>query len=479
SAVRYLWSECPEILEKFEVVCGHLAGIVAIISRRCANIPEISFVTAAFALADRYDREQAAAAAREQADQQQPKLDLGDHWLAATYDWSDMLRLLRGSHRFAPLETITASQILSVFFTKMSHETEAPAEVPADAIECIRLLPELVGDTEPSIFVGGFYQYTDFTLTPALVQALPTLQAVLNTHAVSTKRSRLNVLHHVQSSLWIIIEDLKRLAQDPRRLNSDDSKEDSDSDEDRSSDQRFNTTAKEHRIFLVHTLLRYLTKFNEEVPLEEDGEWSQLEGEQRDSVNECCDIMSALHVYFDSLLRARLQRVLDSLLPEHIMPDVQGVISSFVPLDGLNFLFDDDLQQNMQRYLMRHLFYKLLSPCSSLKVCDFSRATRRPFKRRQRLHAQPSVLRIPNCQMSYSVDHEIAELVRFIKKLSTDASQPQCTFKQLFEDDECANTLESLAGTLKAAKRRGVVAYGPELLLQGMSDNVVITLNEQ
>ena len=36
----------------------------------------------------------------------------------------------------------------------------------------------------------------------------------------------------------------------------------------------------------------------------------------------------------------------------------------------------------------------------------------------------------------------------------------------LFDDDEVANSLESLAGTLKAAKKRGRVAYGPELLLQ-------------
>jgi len=40
------------------------------------------------------------------------------------------------------------------------------------------------------------------------------------------------------------------------------------------------------------------------------------------------------------------------------------------------------------------------------------------------------------------------------------------TFKVLFDDGDVANTLESLAGTLKAAKKKGVVAYGPELLLQ-------------
>ena len=40
------------------------------------------------------------------------------------------------------------------------------------------------------------------------------------------------------------------------------------------------------------------------------------------------------------------------------------------------------------------------------------------------------------------------------------------TFKQLFDDDAVANSLESLAGTLKAAKKKKLVDYEPELLLQ-------------
>ena len=74
------------------------------------------------------------------------------------------------------------------------------------------------------------------------------------------------------------------------------------------------------------------------------------------------------------------------------------------------------------------------------------------------------------------------------------------TFKQLFDDDAVANSLESLAGTLKAAKKKKLVDYGPELLLQvsqqesdeveetlfnmqeyklqGASDDVVITLKQ-
>lgn len=43
----------------------------------------------------------------------------------------------------------------------------------------------------------------------------------------------------------------------------------------------------------------------------------------------------------------------------------------------------------------------------------------------------------------------------------------------------CCVLSQSLAGTLKAAKRRGIVSYKPELLLQGMSDNEQITLKKQ
>ena len=80
--------------------------------------------------------------------------------------------------------------------------------------------------------------------------------------------------------------------------------------------------------------------------------------------------------------------------------------------------------------------------------------------------------------MGYNVDEEIELLVGHIKRLARDGDS--VTFKELFDDDSVANSLESLAGTLKAAKKRGQVGYGPELLLQvrtfvGFSRNVVET----
>lgn len=50
------------------------------------------------------------------------------------------------------------------------------------------------------------------------------------------------------------------------------------------------------------------------------------------------------------------------------------------------------------------------------------------------------------------------------------------TFGVLFNDDKCANIFEALVGTLRAAKKRKIVTYDGELLLQGVHDNVEITL---
>ena len=82
--------------------------------------------------------------------------------------------------------------------------------------------------------------------------------------------------------------------------------------------------------------------------------------------------------------------------------------------------------------------------------------------------------------MPYNVEEEIELLTGHIKRLGTAEADGsvQVTFKQLFDDDQVANSLESLAGTLKAAKKKSVVSYGPELLLQGMSDSVIITLKK-
>ncbi|KAK8568295.1 hypothetical protein V6N13_106231 [Hibiscus sabdariffa] len=77
-----------------------------------------------------------------------------------------------------------------------------------------------------------------------------------------------------------------------------------------------------------------------------------------------------------------------------------------------------------------------------------------------------------------NVEEEVERLKQEIQRLGhiqPDGSY-KVTFGVLFNDDRCANIFEALVGTLRAAKKRKVVAYEGELLLQGVHDNVEITL---
>ncbi|XAR72412.1 hypothetical protein NMG60_11019038 [Bertholletia excelsa] len=77
-----------------------------------------------------------------------------------------------------------------------------------------------------------------------------------------------------------------------------------------------------------------------------------------------------------------------------------------------------------------------------------------------------------------NVEEEVERLKEEIKRLGKvqgDGSY-KVTFGVLFNDDKCANIFEALVGTLRAAKKRNVVTYEVELLLQGVHDDVEITL---
>ncbi|KAL4301900.1 hypothetical protein GQ457_10G019840 [Hibiscus cannabinus] len=77
-----------------------------------------------------------------------------------------------------------------------------------------------------------------------------------------------------------------------------------------------------------------------------------------------------------------------------------------------------------------------------------------------------------------NVEEEVERLKQEIQRLGhiqPDGSY-KVTFGVLFHDDRCANIFEALVGTLRAAKKRKLVAYDGELLLQGVHDNVEITL---
>ncbi|XP_063424398.1 costars family protein ABRACL-like isoform X1 [Mytilus trossulus] len=76
------------------------------------------------------------------------------------------------------------------------------------------------------------------------------------------------------------------------------------------------------------------------------------------------------------------------------------------------------------------------------------------------------------------VNKEIGHLIDAIQRLGTENSdkQHEVTFGVLFNDDDCANLFEAMVGTLRAAKRKKIITYDGELLLQGVHDNVKITL---
>ncbi|XP_061668044.1 costars family protein ABRACL isoform X2 [Syngnathoides biaculeatus] len=77
-----------------------------------------------------------------------------------------------------------------------------------------------------------------------------------------------------------------------------------------------------------------------------------------------------------------------------------------------------------------------------------------------------------------NVAHEVNLLVGEIERLGTRNADGQTSVKfgVLFNDDRCANIFEALVGTLRAAKRKKIVTFDGELLLQGVHDNVDIVL---
>jgi hypothetical protein len=51
-------------------------------------------------------------------------------------------------------------------------------------------------------------------------------------------------------------------------------------------------------------------------------------------------------------------------------------------------------------------------------------------------------------------------------------------FGDLFDDDEVSNYYEALVGTLKAAKKRGLITFAGQMLLKGPHDKVKISICE-
>jgi hypothetical protein len=65
-----------------------------------------------------------------------------------------------------------------------------------------------------------------------------------------------------------------------------------------------------------------------------------------------------------------------------------------------------------------------------------------------------------------------------MKELSTADANGDYTVKYgvLFADNYLAGSLEAMAGTLRAAKRKKIIQFGPEILLQGAHDKEDVKL---
>ncbi|KAG9078364.1 hypothetical protein FS749_009600 [Ceratobasidium sp. UAMH 11750] len=80
-----------------------------------------------------------------------------------------------------------------------------------------------------------------------------------------------------------------------------------------------------------------------------------------------------------------------------------------------------------------------------------------------------------------NIDQEVEQLKKEIKRLGTKPADGQAgisvvKFGVLVRDDRCSNIFEALVGALRAAKRKGVVDFQGQMLLQGAHDDVDVVL---
>ncbi|KAJ1303701.1 hypothetical protein OPQ81_008126 [Rhizoctonia solani] len=81
----------------------------------------------------------------------------------------------------------------------------------------------------------------------------------------------------------------------------------------------------------------------------------------------------------------------------------------------------------------------------------------------------------------FNTDEEVEKLKKEIKRLGDKPADGKAgiavvKFGKLVRDPQASNIFEALNGTLRAAKRKGVVTFEGEMLLQGAHDNVDIVL---
>ncbi|XP_047430216.1 costars family protein ABRACL [Mugil cephalus] len=115
-------------------------------------------------------------------------------------------------------------------------------------------------------------------------------------------------------------------------------------------------------------------------------------------------------------------------------------------------------------------------------VCIFPARPERSRQTRQKLVHRFFASKNKNrISVTMNVSHEISLLVEEIQRLGSKNANGQTSVKfgVLFNDDRCANIFEALVGTLKAAKKKKVVTFQGELLLQGVHDDVDVILLQE
>jgi hypothetical protein len=76
------------------------------------------------------------------------------------------------------------------------------------------------------------------------------------------------------------------------------------------------------------------------------------------------------------------------------------------------------------------------------------------------------------------MEEEVLQLLVDIRRVGSNPGEPNVKFGELFDDDEVQNTYEALVGTLRSAKRQGLISFKGQMLLKGMHDQVVIYVVE-
>jgi hypothetical protein len=73
------------------------------------------------------------------------------------------------------------------------------------------------------------------------------------------------------------------------------------------------------------------------------------------------------------------------------------------------------------------------------------------------------------------MDEEVDQLLKDIRRIGT-SGEPEVLFGDLFDDDEAQQYYEALVGTLKSAKKRGLISFKGQMLLKGVHDKVMISI---